>query len=223
MIPQNKNYKEARKIIAKINENKSSYIIIWYAIADIDHIKRVISIIVQNLSGQTRSFSIFDQIGLLGDKFTGTISDYNKCEKNMLKEYFQYVNWHIENTIWLHWRMKLANYGFSALENRYKVLGGNPIVISDNNKIDICDLFKYRYGENFVNRNKRIDKSSWRIKYLAEKNSIETAGFLEYTEEILAIKEKQYDKILTSLSRKTSIITQFLDLSYKNKLKTDAK
>ena len=225
MMPQNKNYKKARKEIAEINENKNSYIVIWYAVADIEQARRVIAIVVQNLNGQARSFSIFDQIGLLKDKFTGTIADYDKCEKNMLGEYFQYVRGRVENTktFWLHWRMKLAHYGFSALENRFKVLGGKPIVISENSKIDVCELFKERYGENFVNKNRRVDRSSWRVQYLAKKNSIETAGFLEYADEQEAIKEKQYDKILTSLSRKTSIVTQFLDLSYKNKLKTDAK
>ena len=153
MIPQNKKYKDARNKIIEINENKNLFVIIWYTVADIEYAKRVITIVIQNLSGQIRSFSIYDQISLLKDKFTGSKQDYDKCEKKMLGEYFQYVKMHSENTTWLHWRMKLANYGFSALENRYKVLGGNPIIISDNNKSDICELFKYKYGENFVDRN----------------------------------------------------------------------
>lgn len=38
--------------------------------------------------------------------------------------------------------MNDSTYGFSALENRFKILGGIPYIIPLQNKIDICALFK---------------------------------------------------------------------------------
>lgn len=223
MTPQYKYYREARDTIKKINEHKERYVIIWYARGVIDGVQRIISIGVLPLSGQPRVFSIHTEICPMKQRFTGTVADYDECEKKMLESFYAIVQGQYREKIWLHWRMALFNYGFySGLEDRCKLLGGNTAVISENNMIDVCDLFKKRYGVNFVNKNTKESKNSWRIKYLSEKNSIETAGFLEYDEEQGMLDKGQYDSILTSLSRKTNILKQFLDLSYKGVLKTDS-
>jgi hypothetical protein len=216
MTPQHKYYKHARSLIEQINEHKKEYVVIWYSRENI----RITAIVVQDLdSGQTHTFSIDFGTNLHGEKAIITSSEYDNYEKQILKNFYGYVKTMGSGKTWLHWRMRLANYGFSALANRYKSLNGRPVDIQDDKTLDICDLFKKRYGENFVNKN----NDSWRIQYLANKNHIETAGYLEYPNEEEAYKNSQYDKILTSLSRKTSILIQFLDLSHKNKLKTDSK
>ncbi len=219
MTPQHRNYKASRKKIEDICEHKENYVLIWYSVENVNEMRRITSIVIQSLSGQIRTFSTNFEAGFRREEFTNTTANYDKCEKQMLKDFYEYAEKQCTDKIWLHWRMKLAEYGFTALENRYKYLGGKPFVISDNNKIDICELFKCRYGGNFVNKN----NDRWRIKYLAEKNSIETAGFLGHIEEEHELKKKQYERVLISLSRKTNIVTQFLDLSYKSKLKTDSK
>jgi len=223
MTPQYKYYKSAKKEIESINEHKEKYVIILYAIGNVGNANRIISIVVQNLGGEPHSFSIDDEMKSVKNKFVATTENFDSCEKKLLKRFYDFAQKQCNDKIWLHWRMKLANYSFSALENRYIVLGGtNPFTISDRNKIDICETFKKRYGENFVDKSKH-NQSSWRITYIAQLNNIETAGFLEYTDEIGMLNNNQYDAILTSLSRKISIVTQMLDLSYKNKLKTDSK
>lgn len=112
--------------------------------------------------------------------------------------------------------MNDTTYGFSALEIRFKILGGNPYIIPTKNRIDICALLKKRYGEKFVKNDQ------WRVKYLAEKNKIETGGFLGIDDEAKAFREKNYKILLDSPARKTSIFIIFLELSSQGKLETDS-
>lgn len=223
MTPQYRYYREAKDIIKEINEHKEKYVIIWYARGKINGVQRIIGIGVNPLSGQPHYYSIQSEINSIRNSFSGTKDEYDKCEKKMLQRFYDLVRGPYREKIWLHWRMVLYNYSFyTGLEDRYKSLAGRPTSISENNIIDVCDLFRKRYGETFVDKNKKVDGTSWRIKYLAELNSIETAGFLEFLDEEKALNDGQEDLILTSLSRKTRILKQFIDLSYKGTLKTDS-
>jgi hypothetical protein len=51
---------------------------------------------------------------------------------------------------YLHWNMRDINYGFAALEHRYRVLGGGPIVIEDDKKIDLARLLIDVYGVGYA-------------------------------------------------------------------------
>src|SRR5262249_12052994 len=41
---------------------------------------------------------------------------------------------------YLHLKMRHINYGFAALEHRCRVLGGPPVVVEDDKKIDLSRL-----------------------------------------------------------------------------------
>jgi len=63
--------------------------------------------------------------------------NYDDLEHKMLEAFFSHVGSYKE---YLHWNMRDINYGFAALEYRYRVLDGEPIVIEDD-KSSICREF----------------------------------------------------------------------------------
>ena len=86
---------------------------------------RITSIAVRSLnSGQTRSFSIH-QVAERGRVPHGEIVDrYDELERRMLDEFFDHIGGH-RNMHYLHWNMRDINFGFAAIEHRYRVLGGD--------------------------------------------------------------------------------------------------
>ncbi len=56
------------------------------------------------------------------------------------------------------------NYGFEAIEHRYKVLGGNPTEIPEQNRIDLNRLLIDIYGVGYIghpsiNKDNRIEQN----------------------------------------------------------------
>ncbi|MBB6114609.1 hypothetical protein F4826_001487 [Rahnella inusitata] len=111
---------------------------------------RVTSIAVRNLkSGQTKTWSIHksaelnkqleklnelikanaplinqeQDAGVPRTEETAHISEIlNPLELDMLNGYFSFLSNHSDST-YVHWNMRDDNYGFSALEHRFRVLG----------------------------------------------------------------------------------------------------
>ena len=114
---------------------------------------RITSIAIRSLeTGQTVSFSIHQMAELRG---TALIHDaigplYNEFEKEMLDEFYDYLKINPAQTF-LHWNMRDKNYGFQAIEHRYRVLGGTPIVVPDDRKIDLSRLLIALYGAGYIN------------------------------------------------------------------------
>jgi hypothetical protein len=98
---------------------------------------RITSIATRKLdSGQTISFSIHQIAERRGVRFDGIEQSYDELEKLMLDEFYAHVGAH-RGMRYLHWNMRDINYGFAAIEHRYRVLGGDPIVIENERKIDL--------------------------------------------------------------------------------------
>src|SRR5699024_11681334 len=77
---------------------------------------RVTSIAVRNhATGYTESFSIHKVAEIKHVAFDDIENRYDELEKEMLSEFFEYLNQHKES-IWVHWNMRDINYGFPALE-----------------------------------------------------------------------------------------------------------
>ena len=51
---------------------------------------------------------------------------------------------------YMHWNMRDINYGFPAIEHRYRVLGGNPVIIDDDKKLDLARLLIDIYGVGYA-------------------------------------------------------------------------
>ena len=67
---------------------------------------RVTSIAARNFaSGQTASFSIHKVAELKGVAFSDIDSEYDRLEKEMLKEFYEFVEKH-KSYDWVHWNMR---------------------------------------------------------------------------------------------------------------------
>src|SRR4051812_34514538 len=76
---------------------------------------RITSIAIRNLeAAQVDSFSIHQIAERQGCALTDMEAHYNECERAMLEDFYIFVHNH-PNVMWLHWRMRDANYGFQAI------------------------------------------------------------------------------------------------------------
>jgi hypothetical protein len=132
----------------------------------------------------------------------------------MLKEFFQFVKQHSQYK-WLHWNMRDINYGFKAIEHRYEVLKGKPEIIIDENKIDISRLLISNYGVGYI--------SHPRLPKLLEKNNIHPKNYLLGEDEAAAFNNKEYIKLHQSTLSKVDVLSNLLERTINNSLKTNAK
>ena len=98
----------------------------------------------------------------------------------MLDEFFERIGKH-RDMKYLHWNMRDINYGFAAIEHRYKVLGGKPVVVEDRNKFDLARLLIDIYGIGYIGHP--------RLSILLEKNNIKPLDFLTGAEEAEAFED----------------------------------
>ncbi|SIR43014.1 hypothetical protein [Maribacter ulvicola] len=149
---RNKKRKKAKEIIENISDNLSEYLIIHYSCESFFNLPqgntpRITSIAVRYLrNAQSHSFSIHKIAELKGILPSQINQHYNQLEKEMLDEYFEFVKKHLDKN-WIHINMRNINFGFEAINHRYKVLGGNPTQINDNLKIDLARLLIDIYGK----------------------------------------------------------------------------
>ena len=106
---------------------------------------RVTSIAARNLAtGQTYSFSIHKVAEQQGYALADIPQRYDELERQMLDEFFFFLKEHPGHTF-VHWNMRDINYGFPALEHRYKVLKGHPYKVPDDNKFDLARANSLKY------------------------------------------------------------------------------
>ena len=132
----------------------------------------------------------------------------------MLKEFYDYVKIH-QNYTWVHWNMRNINYGFAALEHRYKVLGGDPVEIHESRRCDLSRLLVGLYGDRYI--------SHPRLESLVKKNSISDLNFLNGEAESKAFDNGEYVKLHQSTLRKVDVLSHIIDLTSDNTLKTNAR
>ena len=132
----------------------------------------------------------------------------------MLTEFFKYAKEHKEYK-WIHWNMRDMNYGFKAIENRFLVLGGNPFIINDSNKIDLSRLLIQYYGVGYIDHP--------RMEKLIDYNHISAKDFLSGAEEAKAFENKEYVKLHMSTLRKVDVFANILNRVINKKLKVKSK
>jgi hypothetical protein len=131
----------------------------------------------------------------------------------MLSEYFEFLKEHKDYT-WVHWNMRDINYGFEAIENRFRILDGEPFVLPNDKKIDIARVLIDKYGVQYIGHP--------RIVKLIEKNSISSKQFLNGDDEAKAFDNKEYVKLHQSTLKKVDIIETILKRSAEGELKTNS-
>ena len=111
---------------------------------------RITSIALRKLdSGQTVSFSIHQIAEREHIPFGQIEEHYDKLEKGMLTAFFAHLGGY-RGMIYLHWNMRDVNYGFQAIEHRFRVLGEEPHVVDDKNKTDLSPLLIEIYGVGYI-------------------------------------------------------------------------
>jgi hypothetical protein len=175
---------------------------------------RITSIAVRKLdTAQTTSFSIHQTAELRSAPMAAAAIEplYNELEKEMLDQFYTYLQNQSMQTF-LHWNMRDKNYGFQAIEHRYRVLGGTPFVVPDDRKVDLSRLFIDLYGVGYIGHP--------RLENLLEKNHITARDFMTGKQEGDAFVAGKYVDLHRSTLRKVDVFCNLASRAYDDKLKT---
>ncbi len=175
---------------------------------------RITSIAVRNLgSGQTNSFSIH-QVAEENKIPLNKINDqYDDLELKMLGRFYEFVKTH-QNFTWMHWNMRDMNYGFPAIEHRYRVLCGEPMQIDEGRKFDLARALVAIYGVHYIGHP--------RLESLITKNKITDRDFLSGKNEAEAFENKQFVKLHQSTLRKVDTLSNIFERAASSSLKTNS-
>lgn len=213
--------KEYKSILSEINKNKEKVYFIHYSCQSLSddnegYSPRITSIAVLHMqSSQMHSFSMHLVAEQLGIKREEILDYYDEIEKEMLKSFFDFIKMKKDNSIWLHWNMTNTNFGFEALEHRYKVLSsGNAIHIEERNKYNLSYLLKKKYGSNYTKDPKMLNLMLLNYK---EKDR----NFLTGEEEVRAYKAKEFVKLHNSTICKVYFFNYVFEMINSNNLRTE--
>jgi hypothetical protein len=215
-----KRRKQAQSKVESLINNANTTLLIHYSCESFydrtdGKTPRVTSIAVRNLSsGQTESFSIHKIAEQRHIDFDKIDVNYDDLEREMLNEFFEFIRSR-QLYSWVHWNMRDINYGFAAIEHRFRVLGGIPILIPENSKFDLSRALVDLYGIGYINHP--------RLESLVNKNGITKRDFLTGKEEAEAFKNKEYIKLHQSTLRKVDILANIFERTCDRTLKTNAK
>ncbi len=176
---------------------------------------RVTSIAARNLeSGQTESFSIHKIAELKHIGLAEVAPRYDELEREMLDQFFAFLAKH-ERCTWVHWNMRDINYGFQAIEHRYRVLGGIPqYAPPEERKFDLARAMVSLYGLTYAGHP--------RLENLIKKSDITDLGFLTGKQEADAFQNREFVKLHQSTLRKVDILANIFERALQRTLKTNA-
>jgi len=175
---------------------------------------RITSVAIRNLaSGQTNSFSIHQVAERNGTDLGQINQHYDRLERQMLDEFFEFIRTH-QGYRWIHWNMRDVNYGFQALEHRFRVLGGTPTVVDDSRKWDLASNLIRMFGVKYIGH-PRLDS-------LMRKNKISALNFLSGEEEAAAFVAGEYVRLHQSTLRKVDVLSNIAERTINNTLETHA-
>lgn len=209
-------WKRARQQLEEAFKDSAQTLVIHYSCEsfyerDNPRSPRVTSIAVRNLdNGQTRSFSIH-LIAERRNVLDQIEAHYDELERRMLEELFDFMRIH-QHFTWLHWNMRDANYGFEALENRFKALGGEPFHLEERHRFDLSRILIGIYGVKYVGHP--------RLERLLELNHIKARDFLTGAQEADAFVNKQFVKLHQSTLRKVDVLANIADRAHSGDLMT---
>lgn len=177
---------------------------------------RITSIAVRKLdNAQTESFSIHQVAEIRGGglKAPDIEPHYNAYEKIMLDEFFAYLRNNGER-VFVHWNMRDKNFGFRAIEHRYRVLGGEPYVVPDDRKLDLSRVLVDLYGIAYIGHP--------RLETLLKKNDIAALDFMTGKQEAEAFEQGKYVDLHRSTLRKVDVFCNLMQRALDKTLKTNS-
>lgn len=174
---------------------------------------RITSLAVRSLeSAQTHSFSIHQVAERLKVPFGEIEARYDELERQMLDSYYQHIGAH-RGMKYLHWNMRDINYGFAAIDHRYQVLGGTPVVIEDARKFDLARILIDIYGVAYIGHP--------RLEKLIEKNNIQPRDMMTGAEEAQAFIERNYVGLHQSTLRKVDVLANIAERAHNKQLRAN--
>lgn len=217
-----KRRREARKGFDDVDNKRDMYLVIHYSCESFYDIKdgrtpRITSIAIRNFAtGQTHSFSIHKSAEQSRVPVKEIPERYDALELQMLNEYFDFVKSR-HGYSFIHWNMRDINYGFQAIEHRYKVLGGDPFVIDDARKFDLARALIAFYGVNYAPHGE-----FGRLHSLMDLNRITAKDILNGKAEAAAFDDKAFIKLHQSTLRKVDVMANILERILDGSIKTQA-
>ena len=215
-----KRQKAARAILDKIFADPASFWVIHYSCESFydrpqGRSPRITSIALRKLdSGQTTSFSIHKIAETQGVAFDQIEDSYDRLEKDTLREFLAHLK-NFQQMQFIHWNMRDGNYGFQAIEHRFRVLGGQDTesyIVDDNNKIDLARVLIDIYGRGYVGHP--------RLPNLLKLNHIAALDFLTGEKEARAFEAKDFVGLHQSTLRKVDVIANIASRAQERNLKT---
>lgn len=214
--------RDAKRELDAIDERRELALLIHYSCESFYDIKdgrtpRITSIAVRNFaSGQTISFSIHKSAEQNGVSPQGITAQYDHLEREMLTEFFEYLTT-VPVQRFVHWNMRDINFGFQAIEHRYKVLGGVPILIEDRRKFDLARGLIALFGVGYAPHGEY-----GRMHSIMAINSITAKDALTGAEEAKAFEDGEFVKLHQSTLRKVDVMANLLERTLDGSLKTNA-
>ena len=207
--PNAKRQKNARKALDDLFSNADNVCVVHYSCESFYDRKegrspRITSIALRNLdSAQTTSFSIHQTAEINNIPLDEIKKHYDNLEKDMLNRFSSHLS-SFQGMRYLHWNMRDANYGFQAIEHRFRVLCGKDAafhMVDNKHKIDLSRLLQDIYGSDYIGHP--------RIEQLLQKNGILPRDFLPGKEEAAAFEERDFAALHLSTLRKVDVIANF--------------
>ena len=220
MAPNPKQQKAARVKLEALFQEPSTVSAIHYSCESFHDrpdgwSPRITSIAVANLATQqAESFSIHKLAERRQIQFSDIENYYNELELEMLRYFYSFLEQN-HQTKFLHWNMRDDNYGFQAIDHRYRVLTGNEHPshrVPEGQKYDLAIILKDIYGPTYA--------PDPRMQKLLEINSAVPRGFLPGQDEALAFDNKEYHRLHQSSLAKVHAITTVAQMAFNRQLKT---
>jgi hypothetical protein len=212
--------KNALAKVSKIEQRADACVVIHYSCESFfdkndGKTPRATSIAVRNLAtGQTLSFSIHKIAEQKKIANEDIVNNFDILEFEMLNEFYAHVET-IKHCVFLHWNMRDINYGFQALEHRYKVLGGTPGLVPEDKRYDFSRALIAIFGVSYIGHP--------RLEKLMELNHITSSQFLKGAEEAKAFDDREFVKLHQSRLRKADVLANLFERLADGTLKTRAK
>src|ERR1700694_2104723 len=109
--------------------------------------------------------------------------------------------------------MRDINYGFAAIEHRYRVLGGDPFLIPDDAKVDLSRLLSELYGNAYIGHP--------RLPKLMAMNHITALELLSGADEAPEFEERNFVALHRSTTLKVDVLANIAYRTHDRTLKTN--
>lgn len=210
--------KAAREEIGRAMQSRTHAYVLHYACEGFGTPqRRITAIAARNLgTGVTQSFELDTALRRAGcDPAQATVADLDNAEKAVLDGFYDFVAHNLNGTYWLHWNMRNATFGFLALENRHRLLGGQPLTIPDAQRVDLAARMVDLYGDGYA----AIDN---RLRSLASRNGLAMNHLIDGADQAAALDRRDFAAVDRSLLNRVDLMYAISTKANEGTLKTHA-